>query len=206
MTTLLIILAIAVLILCMIVDSCGSGNGEFWVVVCRIIGSNAKLAFKMAGCLILYFGALLGGTAILKPKGYMTKSASSGGGPETEELAGFINSVTFFPRLIVDGLIALGRVGLFIGLVCMLWVTQFLLNHLTIFFGTLAVAYVFWGERKVRKIVWEEYTCADEEKRTGRFIAALVVWSPIATSVVYVLIMAAVRGYTTPGIEYTKLW
>src|SRR5208282_4971551 len=130
-------------IFCMCVDSAhnGAGSGEFWVIVCRVIGSHAKLAFKVAWDIFLYLGALLGGTMLLKPE----EESVSSGGPQSGELAGFLNTILFFPRMVLRAIIGIGRFFLFIGVLLMIWLTQFLLNHMTLFFATLAVLYVYWS-------------------------------------------------------------
>jgi len=205
-TGLLVAAAVLFVIFCMWADSgCEGGSvfaggGSFAGVVCRIIGSHAKLAFKVAGCVFFYFGALLGATTLLKPQ---AKSVSSGG-PESEELAGFMNTILFFPRMLLEGIVALGKFFMFIGLLLMIWLTEFLLNHLTLFFATLAVLYVYWGICKVHQIVREEYR--DPSDREIRRPMAIVAWAPIAACVLYYLVGMAVMGYTSPGIEYAKLW
>jgi len=193
--------AVLFVIWCMILDSNSGGDTRsFSTVVLRIIGSHAKLAFKVAGCVFIYFGAMFGATTLLKPQ---AKSVSSGG-PQSEELAGFMNTILFFPRMILEGIVALGRFFLFIGLLLMIWLTEFLLNHLTLFFATLAVLYVYWGICKVHQIVREE-SCTDSWEKTHMPLA-FVAWAPIAACVLDVLIGLAMRGYTFQGPAYAKLW
>ena len=193
--------AILFVIWCMIVDSqSGVGGRSFGTVVLRIIGSHAKLAFKVAWGIVLYFGALLGCTMLLKPE----EESVSSGGPQSEELAGFLNTILYFPRMLLRAIVAVGRVLLFIGALLMIWLTEFLINHWTLLFITLAVLYVYWGVCKILQIVREVYS--DHDDRVNALIGAVVVWAPIAACVLYVLIGMAVRGYAAPGIAYAKLW
>lgn len=198
-TGILFTVGILFVIWCMIVDSFGHGKGEFWAVVCRIIGSHAKLAFKVAWGILLYFGALLGCTMLLKPE----EESVSNGGPQSEELAGFLNTLLYFPRMILRAIVGVGRFFLFIGALLMIWLTEFLLNHMTLFFATLAVLYVYWGVCKIHRIVREEY--ADPGERAKYGLLAVLIWAPLAACVLQVLIGLAIAG-STSHIAYANLW
>ena len=149
--------------------------------------------------MFLYFGVLLGGTQLLKPQ---AKSNSSGG-PQSEELAGFFNTILFFPRMLLDGLVGLGRVIMFVVMLLMVWLTEFLINHWTAFFYTLAVLYLYWSVCKIRQIVWEEYSECDD--RAAAVIGTSFAWMPFAACVLYGLVVLAAAGHGA-HIEYAKLW
>lgn len=198
-TTALVTAGILFVIFCMIVDSIGNGTGQFWAVVCRIVGSHAKLAFQAAGGILLYIGALLGATMLLKPE----EESVTSGGPQSEELAGFLNTILFFPRMLLRAIVGVGRFFLFLGALAMIWLTEFLINHWTLLFATLTVLYLYWGVCKIHQIVCEEYTDPGERAKYGPL--AVITWVPIAAYVIQVLIRLAVAG-STAHIAYAQLW
>ena len=141
-------------IYCFVTDNViGGGSNRFSYIFCRLVARHVKLAFWLVvGEIVLWVTAM----SFLSRLG--NKSKPKGGGPQSEKLAGFLNTVTFPVQCLVYGVLnILGIIAL--GILCgQEWISDNYNQHPVAYIVAAAILYLLWLGYTIRDLVKSEIT------------------------------------------------
>lgn len=170
------------------------GNNSYPILVLRLYARHFKLALKI---LVGFAVAFLVGMGILGMAAKTGPVTTTGGGPETEQLAGFINRVTAPVQWVVDGFISLMGFIVLAILLGFSWGLTYYQEHPLPFQIIGIVLYLFWLAVTV-------YDLAGREAKFGAKKPEIVTLA-LGTALAWGLTVVALAFFFTTRISDARM-
>ena len=171
------------------------GMNKPYVVIGRVVARHIKLAIKLGIGIILFVGgvsAILGMNSVKIPK--------TGGGPESEQLSGFINQVTAPLQWLWTGFIGFLGVFSLAAVFGIDWAADSVNAHPRQWALAAVITYLAWLVVTVIHIVDEEMTGTPSSPSTKETKA---MWS-LLTLITWAAIVLSVPRVVPPAVHFLR--